>query len=194
MIPVFQETLDSSNYLNCPNFHRAMKIAWKAHHSQLRKDGKPAISHPLLVVEILWNAGIRQSSILCAAILHDSLEDNPDKHREFIMEIGNQLPESVLKTVLILSDDMTLSSEERKSHQYVKFATTCVDARLIKLADLIANSLDFPPTWTLPKIQQRIAHCWNMLDVLSGTHQILESQLSHILVTMTVEKMTTCTV
>ena len=55
---------------------RAYEVGAAAHAGQLRKSGEPYITHPLAVAGIL--ADLRMDAeTLCAAILHDALEDTP---------------------------------------------------------------------------------------------------------------------
>lgn len=53
---------------------KAFEIANDLHGSQLRKDGKPYISHPLEVALILAKQGFDED-VICAALLHDVVED-----------------------------------------------------------------------------------------------------------------------
>src|SRR5690606_1900564 len=55
---------------------RAFRLGAAAHHGQTRKSGEPYITHPLAVAGILADMRIDADG-LCAAILHDTLEDTP---------------------------------------------------------------------------------------------------------------------
>lgn len=57
---------------------RAFLYAEEMHEGQLRQSGEPYISHPIAVAEIVASLGLDTDSI-CAAFLHDTVEDNPDK-------------------------------------------------------------------------------------------------------------------
>ena len=56
----------------------AGKYAESLHEGQFRVSGEPYISHPVAVAEIVANLGLDTSSI-CAALLHDTVEDCSDK-------------------------------------------------------------------------------------------------------------------
>ncbi len=52
----------------------AYEIAQDAHAGQFRKSGEPFIVHPLAVAKILVDLKM-DSSCICSALLHDTLED-----------------------------------------------------------------------------------------------------------------------
>ena len=56
------------------NIRRAYEFGQKAHKGQLRKSGEPFIHHPLEVARILADMHMDYQT-LCAAILHDVIED-----------------------------------------------------------------------------------------------------------------------
>ena len=53
---------------------RAYEIAARLHPGQKRKSGDPYITHPLAVATILAELGMNTET-LCAALLHDTIED-----------------------------------------------------------------------------------------------------------------------
>ncbi len=57
---------------------RAYAYAAKLHEGQYRNSGDPYISHPIAVAEIVASLGLDTDSV-CAAFLHDTVEDCPDK-------------------------------------------------------------------------------------------------------------------
>ncbi len=57
---------------------RAYECAERMHEGQFRLSGEPYISHPVAVAEIVAGLELDTDSI-CAALLHDTIEDCPDK-------------------------------------------------------------------------------------------------------------------
>ena len=53
---------------------RAFEVAKKAHEGQFRASGRPYITHPTIVADILVDMGFDVPTI-CAALLHDTVED-----------------------------------------------------------------------------------------------------------------------
>ena len=75
----------------------------KAHHEgQLRKSGEPYIIHPVQVAYILSTLGLDDSTI-CAALLHDVVEDTDitkqDLENEFGKEIADMVVDAAAKVV-----------------------------------------------------------------------------------------------
>jgi len=59
---------------------RACDVAARCHQGQMRGSGDPYITHPVQVARILArldDVGLVDDQMLCAAILHDTVEDTP---------------------------------------------------------------------------------------------------------------------
>lgn len=165
----------------------AIAFAAHAHRAQRRKDADatPYINHPVALVRILAvEAGIDDTDILCAAALHDYLEDCCGRDDQPGLDEGrNQLRtrfgENVLAYVEALTDDKSLPKTERKRLQVERAAHASHGARLVKLADKIANLRDlveFPPAdW--PAYRRREYFDWTaeVVATLRGTHPRLEA-------------------
>ncbi len=141
----------------------AYHFAEKAHQGQKRRSGEPYIIHPVAVAQILAEMGMDADSI-CAALLHDVVEDTPVTDEEIRKKFGEtveQLVDGVTKLGQITSnktqstDDSTkeerlLLMERRQSENVRKmFLAMSKDIRviIIKLADRIHNmrTLRFMP-------------------------------------------------
>ena len=55
--------------------HAAWSVADAAHSGQLRQSGEPYVTHPLAVARILFESLEADADALCAALLHDVVED-----------------------------------------------------------------------------------------------------------------------
>ncbi|MBV5324300.1 MAG: HD domain-containing protein, partial [Rhodospirillaceae bacterium] len=66
---------------------QAYEFSRSAHEGQFRKSGEPYISHPLAVAGILagWHL---DAQTLCAALLHDVVEDTPATAGEIEARFG----------------------------------------------------------------------------------------------------------
>ena len=53
---------------------KAFDLAFSAHDGQFRASGRPYITHPTVVADILVDLGLDVPAI-CAALLHDTVED-----------------------------------------------------------------------------------------------------------------------
>lgn len=166
---------DSATLL--PMLARALRFAATKHRLQRRKDSdaSPYINHPIDLLSILSEeAGIDCPVVLCAALLHDTIEDTETSVEELRTHFGGD----VCDVVLAVTDDKTLPKVERKRRQILHAASACHEARLVKLADKIANLRDLlehpPHGWDA---ERRLAYChWarQVIDQLRGTHADLE--------------------
>ena len=73
---------------------RAYYFAESQHKDQKRKSGEPYIIHPLNVAYILADIGLDDATI-CAALLHDVVEDTDITHEDLIREFGIEIAEMV---------------------------------------------------------------------------------------------------
>jgi HD domain len=67
---------------------RAYDVAVQCHQGQKRRSGDPYITHPVAVAMILVGLGIADDQMLCAAILHDTVEDTPYTLAELRHDFG----------------------------------------------------------------------------------------------------------
>src|ERR1700748_345762 len=68
---------------------RAYDVAARCHQNQFRRSGDPYVTHPVSVATILAGLGADDQT-LCAAILHDTVEDTPYTLTELSREFGQQ--------------------------------------------------------------------------------------------------------
>jgi guanosine-3',5'-bis(diphosphate) 3'-pyrophosphohydrolase len=135
----------------------AITFAAERHKNQRRKGaGKvPYINHPLKVTKILSECGEEDIDLLIAAVLHDVIEDTTSSEED-IKGLSNvilsKFGETVLLTVLEVSDNKSLPVEERKRLQVVHTPNLSVRAKKLKIADKISNiqdiGMDPPENWT----------------------------------------------
>ena len=119
---------------------KAYNLANEKHKEQKRGSGEPYIIHPLNVAYILADIGLDDSTI-CAALLHDVVEDtdvtDADLRKEFSDEIAD-----MVAGVTKLSKIQFATVEEQQVEDYRKmFLAMGKDIRviLIKLADRLHN-------------------------------------------------------
>ena len=73
---------------------QAYQIGAMAHHGQTRKSGEAYITHPVAVAGILAELRLDHEA-LCAAILHDTLEDTPLPRSQIVEMFGETVAELV---------------------------------------------------------------------------------------------------
>ena len=106
------------------------------HSGVVQADGiTPYWKHLESVVSRLKNIGINDEDILCAAWLHDTIEDTDTTFDEIYQRFG----QNVAVMVLAITKDKKLLKKERET-QYVKqLKNASWQAHLIKLCDISSN-------------------------------------------------------
>ena len=119
---------------------KAYEYAKAKHGDQLRKSGEPYIIHPVQVAYTLATLGMDDNTI-CAALLHDVLEDTDTTYADLEKEFNSEVAYMV-DGVTKLSKLQYASVEEQQVENYRKmFLAMGKDIRviLIKLADRLHN-------------------------------------------------------
>ncbi len=117
---------------------KAYSIAEQMHEGQARKSGDPYITHPLAVATILAELGMTAPT-LCAALLHDTVEDTPytlDRLRGDFGDEVVQLVDGVTKLDKVKYGDTAQSETIRKM---VVAMSRDIRVLVIKLADRLHN-------------------------------------------------------
>ena len=156
----------------------ALSFAAARHKDQRRKDSdaSPYINHPVALADILCNEGqVTDIEVLCAALLHDTLEDTDTSAAELQALFGRRVCDIVVE----VSDDKSLPRAERKRLQVEHAAAISEPAKLVKLADKISNLRDVadcpPPDWSLQRRQAYFDWARDVVDQLRGVHPQLEA-------------------
>lgn len=119
---------------------KAYNYALENHGNQLRMSGEPYMVHPVNVAYILAELGMDDETI-CAALLHDVVEDTSKTHEDIVESFGEAIAEMVAG-VTKLSKIRYETIEEHQVENYRKmFLAMGKDIRviLIKLADRLHN-------------------------------------------------------
>lgn len=118
----------------------AYELAKNAHESQKRKSGTPYITHPLAVADIVADMKLDCDSI-CAALLHDVVEDTEYTRDDIRERFGEQV--ALLVDGVTKLDKIQFSTkEERDMENFRKmFLAMASDIRviIIKFADRVHN-------------------------------------------------------
>lgn len=137
--PAYRVFLDSLDYLPAVDVERikaAYAFAAEAHAHQKRMSGEPYITHPLAVAGAVveWRM---DADAICAALMHDVLEDTGTTKRELADRFGKEVAELV--DGLSKLDKMEFASyQEAQAENFRKMLMAMArDLRvvLIKLAD-----------------------------------------------------------
>lgn len=131
-------------YHNIPSdaelIRKAYAYAAEKHKTQVRKSGEPYITHPLRVACTIADLGLDAQSV-CAALLHDVIEDTDSTYDEVAQRFGETVA-MLVDGVTKLGKIPTTSKEEQQIENLRKmFFAMAKDVRVIviKLADRLHN-------------------------------------------------------
>jgi guanosine-3',5'-bis(diphosphate) 3'-pyrophosphohydrolase len=157
---------------------QAAAFAAEKHRNGRRKDAEasPYINHPIQLAYILVQADIEDPIVLASALLHDTIEDTNTTHDEIEIVFGHEIANIVVEC----SDDKSLTRLERKQAQIDKAAKISQKAKLVKIADKIANVSDIdgapPAGWSLERKREYYDWSKRVVDQMRGVHPKLEAR------------------
>jgi len=119
---------------------RAFVFAEQHHRPQRRKNGDPYVGHPVSVAHIVADMRLDEGTI-CAALLHDTVEDTPATHEDLVQCFGPDIAHLV-DGVTKLSKIRFRSKEEKQAENFRKMLVAMsqdIRVILVKLADRTHN-------------------------------------------------------
>ncbi|TAK85532.1 MAG: HD domain-containing protein [Betaproteobacteria bacterium] len=157
---------------------KALAFAAHKHRDQRRKDAEasPYINHPIALADLLVNeGGVTDVEVLCAALLHDTVEDTATTPEELADAFGAR----VAGIVAEVTDDKRLPKAERKRLQIEHAAGLSPEAKLVKLADKTCNLRDVatrpPAHWDRARRREYFEWAKKVVDGVRGAHPRLEA-------------------
>jgi GTP diphosphokinase / guanosine-3',5'-bis(diphosphate) 3'-diphosphatase len=157
---------------------QALAFAAHKHRDQRRKDAgaSPYINHPIALADILVNeGGITDHVVLCAAILHDTIEDTETTYEELVVAFGREIADVVAE----VTDDKSLDKAERKLLQIEHAAHASPRAKLVKLADKTCNLRDIattpPADWSDERRREYFEWAKKVVAGVRGANAALEA-------------------
>jgi len=158
-------------------FVSALAFSAAKHRDQRRKDveASPYINHPIALTDVLVNeGGVLNWDVLCAALLHDTIEDTQTTAEELTKSFGKKITSIVLE----VTDDKSLPKEKRKQQQIDHARHSSHEAKLVKLADKICNLRDIlasPPSgWDTARKMAYFEWSAQVLSGMRGSNSKLE--------------------
>ncbi len=152
-----KEAIDVNKGYDVEKIERAYKMARNAHGEQKRATGEPYIIHPVAAALTVVQLGMDTDTV-CAALLHDVVEDTSVTLEEVQKEFGPDVA-TMVDGVTKLSKIKFVSKEEAQAENVRKMMIAMAkDVRVIivKLADRLHNmrTIDAKPI----EKQRRTAH------------------------------------
>ncbi len=118
----------------------AYDMAKRAHEGQLRKDGSPYVTHCVAAADISVDLGLDEDSI-CAALLHDVIEDTALTHADIAHSFGSAVADIVEGVTKLTRVQYTSKEDEQMENLRKMLMAMAKDIRviLIKIADRLHN-------------------------------------------------------
>lgn len=154
---------------------RAYEVAERVHRNERRASGEPFIIHPLAVADSLAEFRMDEASI-CAALLHDVVEDTEESLEKLREEFGEE--------IAMLVDGVTkitkLKSKSREEYQVESLRkmlfATARDIRIIiiKLLDKLHNmkTLDYLPREKQVRIAKEVMDIYAPIAYRLGIEKV----------------------
>jgi (p)ppGpp synthase/HD superfamily hydrolase len=130
--------------MTSPLWQRAASFAARAHHGQMRKDGRtPYVAHVYRVAMTVRDVfGCDDEVAICTALLHDTIEDTATDYDD----IEHRFGEAVAVCVAAMTKNMILPEPQREPDYDARLAAAPWQARMVKLADVYDNAHDMTKT------------------------------------------------
>lgn len=164
--------------IDLPLIIAALNYAAHEHKDQMRKGAHPTpyIHHPIALAHILTvEGGVLDPVVIAAALLHDTIEDCGVLPTYLAHLFGQEVADVVSE----VTDDKALPKAQRKELQVEHAPHASPRAKLVKLADKIANVRDIgqcpPADWSEERRQDYAHWAKRVVDGLRGTHSGLEA-------------------
>ena len=155
---------------------RAFRFAKEAHKGARRHSGEPYILHPIAVAKIVISELGLGSTSICAALLHDVVEDTDYTHEDILASFGPHVA-SIVEGVTKISGgifDARSSVQAENFRKLLLSMSTDVRVVLIKMADRLHNmrTLGFMRPEKQLKITGETLYVYAPLAHRLGLHKI----------------------
>ncbi len=137
---IIEKQKENYSKVNEKLIRKAYEFAKANHGDQLRRSGEPYMIHPLNVAYILSGLELDDET-LCAALLHDVVEDTGVTQEDLEKEFGKSIAEMVAGVTKLGTLRYTTFEEQQVENYRKMFLAMGKDIRviLIKLADRLHN-------------------------------------------------------
>ncbi|MFF1820087.1 RelA/SpoT family protein [Kribbella sp. NPDC058245] len=136
--PLFRVVRATHPKADLAMIERAYRTAERYHTGQTRKSGDAYITHPLAVATILAELGMTAPT-LCAALLHDTVEDTPYTVAELTKDFGEEIAMLVDGVTKLDKVKYGESAQAETIRKMVVAMAKDIRVLVIKLADRLHN-------------------------------------------------------
>ena len=159
-----------------PDVVRAYEIADEAHNGVTRESGEPYIIHPLSVAKNALDCEIYDKELLCAALLHDVVEDTNVTLEDIEKSHGKTVAELVDGVTKIRRMNFTTKEDQNNANARKLVTSMKKDMRivLIKLFDRLHNmrTLQYKKPEKQIENARETMELYVPMSLLIGTYQV----------------------
>ena len=134
---------------------QAAAFAAAAHEGQTRRNGEPYYNHVARVATLVSEV-TTEVDLICAAFLHDTIEDCEVKQADLEAVFGQHVAQLVAE---LTSDELLQKALGKEAYMIKKFHAISAEAALVKLCDTLNNMSETEKekqATTYAKIQERL--------------------------------------
>ncbi len=136
--PLFRTVRATHPKADLRDVERAYRTAAYHHRDQLRRSGEPYITHPLAVAQVLAELGMTTAT-LCAALLHDTIEDTDYTLDQLRTDFGPEVADLVDGVTKLDRVKYGQATEAETVRKMVVAMARDIRVLVIKLADRLHN-------------------------------------------------------
>ena len=159
---VISKKKETSRRVDTKLIMKAYNYAVEHHGEQKRRSGEPYIIHPLNVAYILAGVGLDEATI-CAALLHDVVEDTDATDADLRKDFGDEIADMVSGVTKLETMQFTTVEEQQVEDYRKMFLAMGKDIRVIILK--IADRLHNMRTLKYLKRDRQIANAKETMDI-----------------------------
>ena len=154
----------------------AFDMAVEAHSDQRRKSGEAYIFHPISVAKIVSHQIGLDATSICAALLHDVVEDTKFSLKDIESLLGNNVAKIVhgLTKISNLKKDKNISLQAENFRKMLLTLNDDVRVIIIKIADRLHNmqTMDAMPEYKQLKIASETLYIYAPLAHRIGLYNV----------------------
>lgn len=155
---------------------KATAYAMEKHNGQVRRgSGLPYVTHPISVYAIVkkYKESKNISAILCAALLHDTIEDCGVSYLDLFLEFGPMVAGMVQE---LSNDESAIKVLGKEEYMNQKLLGLSNYALIVKLSDMLDNCSDRPESKMTERIKRNLQHLVSH-RTLTHTQQLIYDQI-----------------
>ena len=141
----FSNLINTSSKKDQEAVRQAYHLAKKSHKGQERDEGVPYVIHCLRVAScLIEELGIKDKNVICAALLHDVVEDTRLQAEEITKEFGHRAGEIVTALTRSKKGETKKNIYERKYQSFLEIMKDDKEIKAVKACDWLDNIRSLP--------------------------------------------------